>query len=451
MFDYFLLLGFLFGLVVVFLLTLHDLKWGVLLIPALLPSYLLRAQISWIPTTFLELSIYLVFAVALFKVGSVLLKSKSRSRMLRKMMKIFWNKAKGLHILALILFVTAMVGVIVSDDRRLSLGIVKAWFFDPLIYFYLLIFVLGKLEDLKKMFYLMIIPGVVLAFYGLIQYFTGDLLMDGRVRVVYESPNYVSLYFGPLIVIAFGLLLHNFTAKKKTWRFEGQWGIMLGLGLGILLMGFILFLTQSYAAWLAVFAGALIAIMLIPKRKWLYYFLILAGTILGLITQLSNPKLKAIFDFTGSSSMHKRLEIWQGSLAIIKDHWLFGIGLGKFQEIYREYIPRVFSSPPLDWQVLHSHNLFLMFWLNLGVIGFLAFLGILIYVICCFVKLAKNKRVFQKIRLEYFIFLGILVTILVHGLLDTPYWKNDLAILFWLVVGGVVWLYNFGLKRRAMK
>ncbi|MFC1686717.1 O-antigen ligase family protein [Patescibacteria group bacterium] len=147
-----------------------------------------------------------------------------------------------------------------------------------------------------------------------------------------------------------------------------------------------------------------------------------------------------MFDFAGNSSMHKRLEIWKGSLAILKDHWLFGVGLGKFQEIYLEYIPKVFTSPPLDWQVLHSHNLFFYFWLNLGIVGFLAFLGILVYLGFCFVKLAKDKKLFQKIRLEYFIFLGVITAIIVHGLFDTPYWKNDLAVLFWLVVGGVVWL-----------
>lgn len=25
---------------------------------------------------------------------------------------------------------------------------------------------------------------------------------------------------------------------------------------------------------------------------------------------------------------------------------------------------------------------------------------------------------------------------LVHGLVDTTYWKNDLALMFWLIIGG---------------
>ncbi len=442
MFDYFLLLGLLFALVAVFLLSIYHLKWSVFLISVLLPFYLFRLNISWIPTTFLELSLYIVLIVAASQLILHLIKAKSKKQAFLKMLGIFWKKIKWLHLLILLFLITAVLGVIISDDKQLSLGILKAWFIDPIIYFYLIIFILDKRRDLRKLFYLIISPAIILAFYGLFQYLTGNLLPDGRVRIFYESPNYVSLYFGPLIIICLGLFFYNLWLKKDEWRLMGRLGITLGLGLSLILMGIILFLTKSYAAWLAVFFGVLIVGSLIPRLKWVYWTSILGSAVIGFITQIRNPKFTTIFELVGPSSMHKRVEIWQVSFKMITDNWLEGIGLGKFQDLYERSSYLVFVNP-LESEVLHSHNLFLYFWLNLGVTGFLTFLGILACLIYCFIKIARDKQFFNKIRLEYFVLLGMFAMIVVHGLLDTPYWKNDLAMLFWIVAAGVVWLYNF--------
>jgi|GEM_PF-1514893 len=442
MFDYFLLLAFFFGLVAVLLIALHDLKWGVILIPALLPTYLLRASITWIPTTFLELALYLVLAVALWRLFVFLKHSFLPKRTFLSLFKTFWSQWKWLNFLILVLFVAAVMGTLISDSKQLSLGILKSWFFDPILYFYLVIFVLNKLSDWRKIFYLMILPAVLISGYGLIQYLTGDLASDNRVRAIFESPNYVSLYFGPLMMILLGLVLDQLFLKR------GKRKVLLLLGLlasfGLLLL--VLILTQSYAAWLAITLGSLFVIGLIPCRRWLYYLLLLGGALLGFATQLNNPKLPAILSMKTPSSMHKRVEIWRVSLRMIREHWFEGIGLGKFQDLYSHYVQLLFKRP-LELSVLHTHNLFLMFWVNLGIFGFLAFLGILVWFFATLIKLAKDHCFLAKIRLEYFVFLGMMVTILVHGFLDTPYWKNDLAFLFWIAIAGIAWLRNWQIAR----
>ena len=35
---------------------------------------------------------------------------------------------------------------------------------------------------------------------------------------------------------------------------------------------------------------------------------------------------------------------------------------------------------------------------------------------------------------ETFFYLLIILTIMISGIFDTPYWKNDLAFLFWIVI-----------------
>ncbi len=163
MLDYFLLLGFFFALVVVFMISLKNLKWGVLLIAILLPTYLLKAEISWIPTTFLELSLYLVLFTAILRLLNKLHQAKSKKQKIQQFIRLFWQKTKWFNLFTGLLLLAAIIGTVASDDKHLSLGILKAWFFDPIIYFYLIIFILDKLVDLKKMFYLMLVPGIVVA------------------------------------------------------------------------------------------------------------------------------------------------------------------------------------------------------------------------------------------------------------------------------------------------
>ena len=42
------------------------------------------------------------------------------------------------------------------------------------------------------------------------------------------------------------------------------------------------------------------------------------------------------------------------------------------------------------------------------------------------------------------LFLAMMVCILVHGLVDTTYWRNDLAVVFWAVIAANFYLSKIG-------
>jgi len=60
-----------------------------------------------------------------------------------------------------------------------------------------------------------------------------------------------------------------------------------------------------------------------------------------------------------------------------------------------------------------------------------------------FISLIVNffVLIFKKIKRDvssrrFFLALGAaMIVLLVHGLVDTPYFKNDLSVLFWLIIG----------------
>ncbi|MCK4524872.1 MAG: O-antigen ligase family protein, partial [Candidatus Andersenbacteria bacterium] len=110
---------------------------------------------------------------------------------------------------------------------------------------------------------------------------------------------------------------------------------------------------------------------------------------------------------------------------IIKDNSLFGIGPGTFQETYLSYAEK-FDEQYLEWAVPQPHNIFLAFYLQTGLIGFIGFVLILIWFF---------KRMNGAVPHSYNIINVLMIYILIHGLVDTTYWKNDLSLMFWLLIG----------------
>jgi O-antigen ligase len=120
--------------------------------------------------------------------------------------------------------------------------------------------------------------------------------------------------------------------------------------------------------------------------------------------------------------------IWKTSEKLIQDNYLWGIGPGNFQNKYLEY--QKFYPPYLEWAVPHPHNIFLAFWLYSGIIGFAGFLILLGFFFREFFAEQKSALKFMA--------LGIMLVILIHGLFDTTYFKNDLAVFFWLAYLGMM-------------
>jgi O-antigen ligase len=108
---------------------------------------------------------------------------------------------------------------------------------------------------------------------------------------------------------------------------------------------------------------------------------------------------------------------------MLKNNFLFGIGPGNFQSKYLEY--QKYFPPYLEWAVPEPHNLYLAFWLESGFAGFTGF------VILTFLWLKRTT--FQtKNSLVTAVCAGIMLYFLLHGILDTTYWKNDLSLIFWI-------------------
>lgn len=123
---------------------------------------------------------------------------------------------------------------------------------------------------------------------------------------------------------------------------------------------------------------------------------------------------------------------------MLKDHPLLGAGISGYQTVMAHYRTRNLHPEP------YAHNIFLTTWSEVGLIGLAAFAVILLGL------LWRSARAFGSAPGSYRpLMWGIFaawVVFIVHGLVDSPYWKNDLSLEFWILAALEV-VAIFGLRR----
>ncbi len=146
---------------------------------------------------------------------------------------------------------------------------------------------------------------------------------------------------------------------------------------------------------------------------------------------------------TEYSSLDERGEIWSTATELAKAPgvWLHGLGLSQFEAHYIATADQVLGRPPLDYHVIQPHNIFFLFLFHYGVLG-LIFLGFLIWKTAAvlFKKIDQNKGSANQQTASTKVTTTDLQTIaallafyfFIHGLIDTPIYKNDLLFLFLL-------------------
>jgi O-antigen ligase len=120
-----------------------------------------------------------------------------------------------------------------------------------------------------------------------------------------------------------------------------------------------------------------------------------------------------------------RYSIFTQALRMLSERPLFGAGISGFPI-------RVAPFRPATQTVeLYPHNIWLTTWSELGLLGLIAFAVIF------FGLLWRGVRALPAANDVWLPLLwgcvGALVLYLVHGLFDSPYWKNDLSVEFWLL------------------
>lgn len=121
--------------------------------------------------------------------------------------------------------------------------------------------------------------------------------------------------------------------------------------------------------------------------------------------------------------------LWRQAVEFIKASPILGLGLGQWQASFNTIaeergwlsIKNPGLAIELHYSSLYPHNLWLTTWLSVGILGLVALIWLVI-------------KVFKSAVGAAAIPAAVLAVQIIHGTLDTPMWKNDLAILWWLAI-----------------
>lgn len=318
-------------------------------------------------------------------------------------------------------FIGALSSFYVNPFSFTGLGMLKTWFVFPLLAAYLFVQTKPTRGEREGALLIWLGVSVVVALASLAFAVSGNLTYDRRLVAWYGSPNYLAIFLAPGMLLVHYFYFHPFLSKTKFMQ------PVLLLALGILALA--LFLTHSYAVWISVAVAGLWLLISDPSgipagRKKLAMVLLL-GLFLGtaLLIESKSEKWQTLVTFQERSSFVSRITIWRVATRAIVDNPLFGVGIGRFPEVYLEYQKQY--PPYLDWSAPQPHNLYLAVWLQAGLVGLVGF-GLFIGKISFGLMKQKEK--------EAILLLSLLGLYLVYGFFDTPFFKTDLAFAFWFIL-----------------
>ncbi len=392
---------------------------------AFLPLYQIRFHII-VPLSLLEIEILILALVNLVKWT------------VKKQRIAFPHKLTSYLIVAFLII--AVLTIIYSPNLKKAAGYGKAYFIEPVLLAFLAFNLVRSKKDLLLLVKSLCVGVFWISLWAISQKFLGGGVFSletwgepkiWRATGPFPHPNFLGLYLGPIIPLCLGLFLEENNKKRFFW-------------LICFFLGFIaLILARSEGAILATNIASIFFLLFISKttRKIIICFLIVflisfSFNFLGLKDKII-PKI-TLEDLSGQL----RLNIWQGAVKMLKDSPILGVGLGGYEKMAPLYQERYYNTNGELVSVEthpYPHNLFLAFYLELGFFGFLFFCLILgLFFSHSFVLLKKQKD---------FLILGAvfsMITILIHGLVDTPYFKNDLSVLFWIIFSlPLIFNHNF--------
>ena len=136
-----------------------------------------------------------------------------------------------------------------------------------------------------------------------------------------------------------------------------------------------------------------------------------------------------------SYSAQLRFSGWRESAYLLADSPITGAGLAGFQTAVLRYHTTSFFEV-----FLYPHNVFLNFWVELGIVGLLLFFVFMYATLKQSHHLLTTTSSYKKAL----VLAGTtsLIIMLVHGMVDVPFFKNDLAIIFL-----VIWVWPFLIER----
>ncbi len=359
----------------------------------LLPTYLIRIGAGGLPTTALELAFLILLAAWMWKREKRLI------------------DISGWRLILLYWIIVATVSMFVAPDFRAAAGIWKAYFIEPILFFLIANDVMRTQQDRLTAIKALAFSAIAVAAMSLLQKFAGAPVPPPwndpeqfRTTSFYGYPNASGLFLAPLIPLFI-------------WARRPLTLVAAALSLVAII------LAENEGAWIALMPAAFFAGVMFRKTR----VVTIGLAAMAIIAALVAPPARSIIiekltleDWSG----RVRKEMWAETWSMLKDRPILGAGLSGYPTVFAPYHKaghiEIFQYP---------HQIFLNFWVETGLAG------VLILMITAFTYFKTSREACDDENHPWLIALSSsMIVLLVHSLVDVPYFKNDLAMLFWLLI-----------------
>ncbi len=376
------------------LLAWKNLRAAFLLFVAALPTYVIRFQVGPLPTTALEILFAILFA----------------AWMLKREKRLIDIKGWGWLLLAWI--AVATVSLFVSPDFRAAAGVWKAYFIEPILFFLIANDLLRTQADREAAVHSLAWSAIAISIPAILQHWTNwgvpppwNLPGQERSTSIYGYPNATGLFLAPIVPLFF---------KKKPLHL---------IALACSLAAIVLVQSEGAIVGLIAATGVFLLCFKETRKRALAVGAILAVVIFAVpATRAVAIEKLTLNDWSG----RVRKEMWGETMNMLKDHAVFGAGLSGYPIVFNPYHKarhiEIFQYP---------HDILLNFWVETGLAGVLVFFLLVGQDLQTIRSLMKRD---PRLRAWCAMLFASMTALLVHGLVDVPYFKNDLSMLFWLLL-----------------
>jgi O-antigen ligase len=314
-----------------------------------------------------------------------------------------------------LLLIAGIIGILVAPDYAKALGIYRAYFLEAIVIFYIAVDMLRTERDLRTV---LLVAGAGMSLFALGEIITFAIAFSHHAIKLTDapaflntSPNSVSLFLEPPLAFAIGFVMFP-SARRERWLALAALALLLPADV----------MTLSRAGYLALAVLGVVLVVTVPAGRWRLGAVAVLATMALVVLEL--PLIGARIDSLARSVV-LRSSLYDQAWRMLSERPVQGAGISGFPV-------RVAPFRPANQMVqLYPHDVWLTTWSELGLLGLAAFAVIF------FSLLWRGWRAVAGAtglwRPLIWGAAAALVLYLVHGLFDSPYWKNDLSVEFWLL------------------
>ena len=314
-----------------------------------------------------------------------------------------------------LLLVAGILGIYAAPDHLRGLGIYRAYFVEAIAMFYVAVDLLRGRQELR-LFLLAAAAGSCVMALGQIVSFVvvtaqGHLQLGDAPAFLNTSPNADAMYLEPPLAFATAFFLFPSRPRERQIAF----GV-----LALVLAGIVLTLSRGSYLSMAVLAGVIV----LAAQTWKWRLRAIAALAALSLIVLEIPFVNQRF-LDLARSVTNRESLYSMAITMLSQRPLLGAGFDGFPV---RVAPLRNSGQPIQ---LYPHNLWLTTWSEIGLLGVIAFAVIFFgLLVRGALALPYATDIYRPLLWGA---VGALVLYTVHGMFDSPYWKNDLSVEFWLL------------------